>query len=117
MSTLSKNPYFVQVRECFPKLPSPQQAELAARTRRYTVEVEKRIKKVLRPRTVEDERGYVVSDARSENYGYGRTREEAWEDYYLSLVEDYEILSSADALSEHLQQCLSYLRQVFEGEI
>lgn len=117
MAMLSKNPYFVQVRECFPKLPSPQQAELAARTRRYTAEVEKRIKKVLRPRTVKDNDGYLVSDTRTENYGSGRTREEAWEDYYLSLVEDYEILSSEDALSERLQQCLSYLRQVFEGEI
>lgn len=110
-------PEMQRLRDLWSQLPLPHQRRLVKQIEQLTVGIDKRIRRLLRPRTVKDGDGYLVTDAKGICHGVGATKEAAFADYRDALRESYEILTERrHRLSDRLQQELAFLRAIFEDE-
>ncbi len=106
-----------RLNELCSQLPMPHRRRLIKQIERLTKEIDKRIRRLLRPRTVKDGETYLVADAQGFCHGIGATKEAAFADYRDALRESYEILTERQhRLSKHLQQELNLLHAIFDGE-
>lgn len=110
-------PEMQRLSDLWSQLPLPHQRRLVKQVEQLTKEIDRRIRRLLRPRTVKDGEGYLVADAQGFCHGIGATKEAAFADYRDALRESYEILTERQRrLSDHLQQELTLLRAIFDGE-